>query len=748
MSRKLMCNAIVAVLIAVGGSLVVKAQTPVAFPGAVGFGSAATGGRGGTVYHVTNLNDSGAGSFRTGVGTSGATVVFDVGGYITLSSAVSVANNVTIAGQTAPGGGIGIQNDEVSFTNRSNIICRGVRFRQGTNTSDTGESAVNLGDATNAILDHCSFEFGEWDTVDAVGATNFTVQNSIIADPIGQQFGAHVETGPATFYNNLWVNAHNRQPLDKCNDQYINNTMYNFQAGYTVADTGGVFSHDVLDNYFISGPSTTNANDCFFQWDSQQSVYTNGNLLDSNRDGTLNGGTVTPGGVTTLSAPWSSTTVTIPTLTAAGAYASNLIFSGVLPHDQVDSLVVSQVESLGSQGSILTSQASDGLSNDGYGTIASGTPFENADGDGIADYWATAYGISTTNAAVGQQEYGTTGYTNLEAYINSLILPIGWLAGDIGSPAIQGASSFNPFGGTWLVTGEGSDIWGTSDQFQFASETYSGNGAISAEVTSQTNTGRSAKAAVMWRDTTAANGAYAMAVVEPGYGVSFQWRASDGASSQSSTAVNVQAPCWLEVVRSGTSFSGYYSTNGTTWTQLGSAETVTIPTSASVGLAVTSANTSELSVASFTNVTWPSGVANGTYEINNLNSALALDAVGAGTSPGTLVDQATWTGAGNQLWTVTSVGSGEYTVVGVQSGLYVTSPSSTEGAQLELEPASGTSSQLWTITPAATTGYYILKNVATGYVMDDYQQKKTSGTPTDQWAATGGTNQEWSFTPQ
>ena len=306
----------------------------------------------------------------------------------------------------------------------------------------------------------------------------------------------------------------------------------------------------------------------------------------------------------------------------------------------------------------------------------------------------------------------------------------------------------NPFGGTWLLTGEGSDIWGTSDQFQYSSETYSGNGSISAEVTSQINTGRSAKAGVMWRDSTAANGAYALAVVEPGYGVTFQWRSSDGASSQSSTAVNVQAPVWLEVVRNGTSFTGYYSTNGTTWTQIGSTETVTMPTSANVGLAVTSANVSELTVAAFNNVTWPSGVANGTYEITNLNSALALDAVGQGTSPGTLIDQYTWNNQTNQQWTVTSVGSGEYTIVGVQSGLYVTSPSFTEGAQLELEPASGTSSQLWVITPAGTTGYYTLKNVATGYVMDDYNNQNTPGTETDQWAANGHSNQEWSFTPQ
>lgn len=606
MSRKIFNQAVLALVMAFSGGIILNGQTPVAFPGAVGFGSAATGGRGGAVYHVTNLNDSGAGSFRTGVGTGNTTVVFDVGGYITLASAVTVSSNVTIAGQTAPGGGIGIQNDEVSFTGKSNVICRGVRFRQGTNTDDTGESAVNLGDATNAILDHCSFEFGEWDTVDAVGAVNFTVQNSIIADPIGQQFGAHVETGPATFYNNIWVNAHNRQPLDKCNDQYIDNIIYNYQAAYTVADTGGVFSHDILDNYFITGPSTTSASDCFYQMDSEQSVYRAGNLLDDNKDGTLNGSNVAPSGVTVLDSPWSSTTSSIPTLSAAAAYASDLAFSGTLPHDSVDSLVISQVESLGTQGSILGSQASDGLANDGYGTIASGTPFTNADGDGIADYWATANGISTTNAAVGAAEYGTTGYTNLEVYINSLILPIGWLAGDIGSPAIQGASSYNPFSGTWLVIGAGDGIWNTSDQFQYASETHSGNGTISADVTSETDTNNQAKAGVMFRDSTAANGAYAYAMVTAKDGVYFQWRASDGASAQSSTAVTgLKAPIWLQMVRTGSSFAAYYGTDGLHWTQVGSSETITMPTSAQAGLAVSSTNTSELCLGSFTNVTWP-----------------------------------------------------------------------------------------------------------------------------------------------
>src|ERR1022692_2212102 len=95
------------------------AQTP-SFPGALGFGSYATGGRNGSVYHVTTLADSGAGSFRTGVSSGNRMIVFDVGGMITLNSAVSCASSLTIAGQTAPGG-ICFNGGEISFAGRNNI---------------------------------------------------------------------------------------------------------------------------------------------------------------------------------------------------------------------------------------------------------------------------------------------------------------------------------------------------------------------------------------------------------------------------------------------------------------------------------------------------------------------------------------------------------------------------------------------------------------------------------------------------
>src|SRR5581483_9846140 len=118
------------VVAALLSTVATQAQTP-AFPGAQGFGASVTGGRSGTVYHVTTLADSGAGSFRDAVSVANRIVVFDVGGYITLSSEVPIKSSITIAGQTAPGGGIGIRGAEVSFGSQNNIIVRHLRFRPG-----------------------------------------------------------------------------------------------------------------------------------------------------------------------------------------------------------------------------------------------------------------------------------------------------------------------------------------------------------------------------------------------------------------------------------------------------------------------------------------------------------------------------------------------------------------------------------------------------------------------------------------
>ena len=406
-----------------------------AFPGALGFGAYATGGRNGTVYHVTTLADSGTGSFRDAVSHSGRTIVFDVGGMITLSSAVSCSSSLTIAGQTAPGG-ICFNAGEVAFAGRNNVICRYIRIRPGSATASTGDDCLSLYQATNCILDHCSLAFGPWNNIDAVTANNISIQHCIDANPIGQQFGAHTENVGA-FYSwtyNIFANSHNRNPLAKINTVFINNVDYNCSAGYTT-HTSTRFSHDVVNNYFVAGPASTSSSDFpWYQVDKNQSIYYSGNYYDSNDNGTLDGSGTTPywyqGTGTVLSSPWSSWTTVIPTLSAPLAWRYDVSTAGAFPRDDVDSLVISQVKTVGGgtagtgsgttgpSGGLYTSQAQTGLANNGYGTTTGGMAPANFSGDGMADYWKLANGLSTNTAYPLTNT--ATGYTLLENYLNFL----------------------------------------------------------------------------------------------------------------------------------------------------------------------------------------------------------------------------------------------------------------------------------------------------------------------------------------
>jgi hypothetical protein len=398
----------------------------VAFPGALGFGKTASGGRGGVTVHVTNLNDSGTGSFRDAVGATGRVVVFDVGGYVRLSSPVSVRSNITIEGQTAPGDGIGFMGDEVSFSGSSNVIVRYLRFRPGCTVCTSSDpnfkrSGVNLANASTMIFDHVSIEFAQWNNIDSVGATNITVQYSITADPVGQQFAAHSETGPYTWYGNLFANAHNRCPLAKANTQYVNNVVYNYQAGYTAGNTAGSFSHDVVGNYFISGPSTTSPSNAFFQVNNQP-IFNSANLLDGNADGKLDGAALAdPAGVVALTAAWSADTALLPTVAAADAYSAVVAGAGASLHrDQVDTQVIGDLTSLGTSGHLWTNQTQTGLANGGFGTLMSGARPMDSDGDGMPDGWELRYGLDPKYASDANRDLDGTGYTNVEKYANGL----------------------------------------------------------------------------------------------------------------------------------------------------------------------------------------------------------------------------------------------------------------------------------------------------------------------------------------
>ena len=754
----------------------VPAQTPVAFPGAVGHGENATGGRGGkTIYHVTNLNDSGTGSFRDAVSKSNRIVIFDVGGYIVAKSAMSVASNTTIFGQTAPGGGIGIRARETSFSSSNNIIVRGMRFRQGGEDSATGKSSVGISNGYNMIFDHCSIEFGRWDNFDAVFdgtmiakglQENITLQNSIVALPIYQGFGAHIEGGPMTFYRNLWVDEHNRQPLAKNNDIYINNIIYNYDLGYTAGNTGGDFSHDIVNNYFIAGPTTTVPSDAYFQLGSNQIAYAVGNMLDSNVNGALDGSDYnTISNASYSTAPWSSLTNSISTLSATDAYYSVVATAGAWPRDTVDQFVVNDVLSLGTSGAQYkgesssavanypNSQANTGIASNGYGTLASGTPYTSTSGSGIPDYWAQAYGISTTDASAGTAAYGTTGYLNIEAYANSLILPDAWHATDIASPDQQGASSYNTAASTWLQIASGSANNPVFDQGQFAAQRWATDGDITVEITAVTGSG-----GLMVRSSTSATSAAANLTVNSSGGASFQWRAADGGSSYSTQLSGLSLPLYLKLVRNNGTVSGYVSSDNSTWTLVGAA-VVSLAQESQAGMFTTS-GTGSLTTAQFQNVTFGSDPGSSlslgatstsfAYPNSTLLTVAAADSTASGqvqvwenaTSLGTLTLQ----GNGAAYWWMQpSLSAGTHTLLATYAGDSAHAPGVSAPLSITVSQAPTTlSASCWNSNFAYGADYYCTANVnsnaggATGSLV--YTLDGASST-----AALNGGSAQWSY---
>jgi len=184
-------------------------------------------------------------------------------------------------------------------------------------------------------------------------------------------------------------------------------------------------------------------------------------------------------------------------------------------------------------------------------------------------------------------------------------LPSPWASADIGRVGVAGSAA--NASGLFTISGAGADIWGASDAFHYVYQPASGDCSIQAEVLSVQNTAPWAKAGVMVRETTNANSTYAILFLAPvtattTNGVAFQERATTGGSASSqATLPGVQAPYWVRLTRTGNSFVGAYSANGTAWTALAT-NTITMATNAYIGLPVCSVNTNVLNTATFTNV--------------------------------------------------------------------------------------------------------------------------------------------------
>lgn len=390
-----------------------------AFPGAEGFGAYAVGGRYGEVVHVTNLKANGQGSLADAVSKPNRIVVFDVGGVIDITGgSITIAKNVTIAGQTAPGGGITIYGGRVIATNASDVIIRYIRMRGSINMNKS-KCTLTMDNCSNCILDHVSISWGRWDNVHIISASDITFRYCIVSEGIDpQRFGSITDkTQNWTITHCLWADNKSRNPKMKCGLQYINNVCYNYGMAIIGGHSGEDHYQDVVGNYFITGPSSGSTNKYFDNWTSTDHLYSVGNYTDGNNDGVLNGSLITDyNSATPMSKPNLKCKAPLVYETAEQAYYKVCDGAGAsLVRDAHDQRVIHQLKSLGKEGSFLNQETDCG----GIGTLDGGTPKTDSDGDGMPDEWEVAHGLNPkVNDAMGHNL--GDGYVNIEHYINSL----------------------------------------------------------------------------------------------------------------------------------------------------------------------------------------------------------------------------------------------------------------------------------------------------------------------------------------
>lgn len=392
-----------------------------AFPGAEGFGRFAKGGRGGTVYHVTNLGDSGAGSFRDAVSKPKRIVVFDVSGIIRIKKRITVSRDITIAGQTAPGEGITIYGNGISFTDADNSVTRYIRVRMGVN-GDSGVDAITIAKGENMIFDHVSVSWGRDETFSVSGVVNnITIQNCIIAEGLfSHSAGGLIQTtGGISLIKNLYINNHTRNPKVKGKNQFVNNIIYNWRVGaYILGDSQSASFANVTGNYFIAGPNTSSQP--FTRGNTNFHIYATQNMYDSNRNGNLDGAEIPKEKYTVVD--WQTRPYDYPPVSEVSpGEAFDLVLKNAgasKKRDVTDIRLISALRSVGRSGLIVSKEPENPGSTDQTAPIVIGIR-KDSDRDGIPDSWELKHKLDPKNAGDAKKKH-SNGYTNLEVYLNDL----------------------------------------------------------------------------------------------------------------------------------------------------------------------------------------------------------------------------------------------------------------------------------------------------------------------------------------
>lgn len=409
-------------------SVQLSAQIP-AFPGAEGFGKLAKGARASsspTIYHVSNLNNSGTGSLRDAISQSNRIIVFDVAGIINISSRLVFSSNLYVAGQTAPGEGITVYGNGVSFSGADNLIVRYLRIRMGIN-GDSGKDAAGVANGSNMIFDHVSISWGRDETFSISGdnPSNITIQNSIISQGLlSHSAGGLIQTGGGvTLYRNLYVDNDTRNNKIKGVNQYVNNMVYNWKSGAYImgGDSEGESFANCESNYFINGPFDATA--ALSGANAQYHVYAADNWNDKNKNGIFDGYLVPNseygGGPDFQTQPYAYPV--LPKWSASQLRDSLLPIVGAsLPHrDILDYYVIDELKSYGKKGKFISNESENSVGIPTAWAYFKGTAKTDTDKDGIPDAWETANQLNP-NLASDALSTATNGYLNIENYINSL----------------------------------------------------------------------------------------------------------------------------------------------------------------------------------------------------------------------------------------------------------------------------------------------------------------------------------------
>lgn len=422
-----------------GISSLLQAQQ-LAFPSAEGFGRYASGGRGGIVYIVTNLNDDGEGSLRKGILKKGPRIItFAVSGTIELKSSLDInRGDLTIAGQSAPGEGITIKGFPVAVK-ADNVIIRYLRFRLGDIYEVTDDALKGRG-IENVIIDHCSISWATDENTSFYQTKNFSFQWNIIAEALNSsvhQKGDHGYGGiwggeNASFHHNLLASNNSRNPrfsgsetTENLENEFVdfrNNVIYNWGDNSVYGGENGTYN--MVNNYYKPGPATASSKkDRILEpYEPYGKFYVEGNIVEGSEKVTANnwdGGVQAANPTAAKRAEPKDIQENVLTQDALTAYKLVLQQAGAsLNRDAVDKRIIKSVREGKTEfkNGIIDSQNEVG----GWPELKSLSPLPDSDNDGMPDAWEKERGLDPEMDDSTQFSLNK-GYTNIEVYLNSII---------------------------------------------------------------------------------------------------------------------------------------------------------------------------------------------------------------------------------------------------------------------------------------------------------------------------------------